>query len=61
MFFLVQRDDVDSFRPAYEIDPKYSINLKEAYTLGVEILVYQTSLSVEGIKISKALPFTFPI
>ncbi len=59
MFFLVQREDVNIFRPAYEIDPNYCQKLKEAYELGVEILIYQTSLSPEGIRISKALPFTF--
>lgn len=60
MFFLVQREDVNSFRPAHEIDPEYSNKLREAHAMGVEILVYQTSLSPAGIKISKALPFTFP-
>jgi sugar fermentation stimulation protein A len=60
MFFLVQREDVVSFRPAHEIDTDYAEKLKEAYNLGVEVLVYQTSLSEKGIKISKALPFTFP-
>lgn len=59
MFFLVQREDVSSFRPAHEIDPGYSQKLKEAYDLGIEVLVYQASLSEKGIKISKALPFTF--
>lgn len=59
MFFLVQREDVSSFRPAHEIDPEYSQKLKEAYDLGVEVLVYQASLSEKDIKISKALPFTF--
>ncbi len=59
MFFLVQREDASSFRPAYEIDPNYSQKLKEAYDLGVEVLVYQASLSEKGINISKALPFTF--
>ena len=60
IFFLVQREDVNSFRPAFEIDINYSEKLKEASLLGVEILVYQTCLSPKGIKISKALPFTIP-
>jgi sugar fermentation stimulation protein A len=59
MFFLVQREDVICFRPAYDIDPKYCKKLKEAYDSGVEILVYQTSLSPKEIKISKPLSFTF--
>lgn len=59
MFFLVQREDVEIFRPAFEIDPNYCQKLKEAYELGVEILIYQTSFSPKGIRISRALPFTF--
>lgn len=61
MFFLVQREDVNSFRPAHEIDSEYSQKLLHAHAIGVEILVYQASLTPEGIKIKGALPFTFPL
>jgi len=60
MFYLVQREDVNSFMPATEIDPEYSRLLKEGHKLGLEILVYQCVVSKEGIKIKKALPFKLP-
>lgn len=56
MFYLVNRDDVDSFSPAKEIDPKYAALLKEAQDNGVEILVYQTKITPEEIIIKKKLP-----
>ncbi len=59
MFYFVQREDVHIFRPAYEIDPEYSKKLEESYKFGVEIFVYQASLSPQGIKINNPLPFTF--
>ena len=57
MFFLVQREDVDLFRPAAAIDPEYARLLKEASSAGVEILVYQCSLGPEGVEVVKRLNF----
>jgi sugar fermentation stimulation protein A len=57
MLYIVQREDVDSFSPASEIDPKYSQLLKEAEQVGVEILVYQCKLNELGVKIYKKLPY----
>ncbi len=56
MFFTVQREDVDIFKPAEMIDLTYCLLLKEAQKLGVEILVYQCSLSDSEITISKKIP-----
>ena len=58
MFYLVQREDVSHFTPAASIDPKYTTLLKEAHAEGVEILVYQCALDLNGIKLGKALPFS---
>jgi sugar fermentation stimulation protein A len=60
MFYLVQREDVDRFMPAVEIDPEYSKLLKEGHKNGLEILVYQCSMKRDGIKIRKSLPFKLP-
>jgi sugar fermentation stimulation protein A len=57
MFFLVQREDVELFRPAWETDPVYAKLLGEAEKEGVEILVYQCSLGKKQVHIKNALPY----
>ena len=56
LLFIVQREDVDYFTPAKDIDPLYSSLLKEASTSGVLILAYQCMMSKEGIVVNKSLP-----
>ena len=56
MLYVVQREDVKSFRPASIIDPKYAALLKEAKLQGVEIFVYQCKMSVEELELGSALP-----
>jgi len=51
-FFLVSRDDVDSLRPADEIDPAYAEGLRSAAAAGVEIRAWtarvrSTALTLE--------------
>lgn len=58
MFYLVQREDVSSMRPAHSIDKKYGELLKEAHAAGVEILVYQCKMELNEIGFGKSLPFT---
>ena len=57
MLFVVQREDVTSFRPASSLDPKYSQLLKEAHLRGVEILVYQCRMGLHELGFGKSLPF----
>jgi sugar fermentation stimulation protein A len=57
MFYLVQRMDARGFRPAYHIDPAYGKELKRAIRHGVEILVYDVLLDLEGISLNRALPY----
>lgn len=57
MLFVVQREDVEIFAPAFSIDPTYAKLLQEAHNAGVEILVYQCKIDLDGIKLGKALPF----
>lgn len=57
LFLLVQREDVQSFKPAAHIDPIYSKLFRQAVENGVEILVYQSSISSTEIRVSKKLPW----
>jgi sugar fermentation stimulation protein A len=57
MFYLVQRMDASLFRPADRIDPAYGRALREAVRNGVEILVYDVTLTLEGISLNQPLPY----
>ncbi len=57
MFYLVQRMDAKRFSPADHIDPAYGEQLRRAFEKGVEILVYDVFLNLEGISINRRLPF----
>jgi sugar fermentation stimulation protein A len=57
MLFVVQREDVDFFQPASSIDPVYASLFQEAVAAGVEILVYQCRMNLEGIYLKRSLPF----
>ncbi len=59
MLFVVQREDVESFRPAHSLDPVYASLLKKAHEAGVEIFVYQCRMDLEELKLGKCLPFSF--
>lgn len=49
VFFLIQHPAGNSFRPNWDNDPKFSKTLNEAFGEGVEILVYKTENTLEGI------------
>ncbi|BBO83053.1 sugar fermentation stimulation protein [Desulfosarcina ovata subsp. sediminis] len=53
MFFLVQRMDADRFAPEDRIDPDYGRKLREAAENGVEILVYDVHIDLDGIRLGK--------
>ena len=55
MLYIIQREDVNKFSPAKEIDPEYAKLLEQAQKCGVEILAYQCSVNEEEVKIKKAL------
>ena len=59
MFFLVQRMDADSFKPADDIDPAYGAELRKAHQNGVEILVYDVSIDLKGIRLNQPVPYLF--
>lgn len=57
MFYLVQRMDAKLFRPADHVDPVYGRELRNAVSEGVEILVYDAILDMEGIRLNRPLPY----
>ena len=59
MFFLIQRQDAVSFRPADHIDPEYGRKLRHARQQGVEILVYDVRIDLKQITINAPVPVDF--
>ncbi len=59
MLFIIQRQDVTAFSPAYHIDPIYSRLLKVAFDRGVDILPYVCKLGPQEIVVEKKLPLIF--
>lgn len=57
MFFLVQRMDAERFAPADPIDPAYGDKLRAAAENGVEILVYDVAIDLDGIRVNRRLPY----
>jgi len=53
MLYIIQRTDDLPFRLASEIDKKYAQTFKEVLSKGVEVLVYQSTISLEEININK--------
>lgn len=56
MFFLVQRMDATTFRPADHIDPEYGKELRIARSRQVELLAYDVDISLQGIAVNRKLP-----
>jgi sugar fermentation stimulation protein A len=57
MLYVVQRTDTLSFRIANEIDKKYYEKFKEAISFGVEVLVYQSTISTSDIQLTHKIGF----
>ena len=57
MLYIIQRTDNLPFRLAKEIDKKYFEAFNEVTTKGVEVLVYQSCIDFENIKIDKKVLF----
>jgi sugar fermentation stimulation protein A len=58
MFYLIQRMDAESFRPADHIDSDYGRELRNAARNGVEIIVYDVFIDLEGIELGRRIPYT---
>ncbi len=57
MFYVIQRQDIESFSPAKDIDPKYAEGLKKAIDNGVEVIPYMANVTPEKIELLKEVPF----
>jgi sugar fermentation stimulation protein A len=55
-FFFVSRNDVESFRPADEIDAEYGRALRDAASAGVEVLAYATRVRRDRLDLERRLP-----
>ena len=53
MFYFIQRMDATVFKPADRIDPEYGKGLRQAVRGGVEILAYDVSIDLKGIKLHR--------
>ncbi len=60
MLFLVQRTDCDRFRLAGDLDPGYAAAFSVARAAGVEVLVYDTSITTSGVAFGQAMPMEHP-
>lgn len=57
MLYVIQRTDNLPFRLACEIDKKYCEAFNEVSNKGVEVLVYQSSIDLQTIRIDKKISF----
>jgi len=48
--------DAKVFKPADHIDPEYGQGLRRAVHGGVEILVYDVSIDLKGIRLNRRIP-----
>ena len=48
--------DAEVFMPADQIDPHYGRGLRQALKHGVEILAYDVSIDLAGIKLNRKIP-----
>lgn len=59
MLYIIQREDVEGFALAKDIDPFYAETAALAKAKGVEFLAYKTKVSTEKLEITEAVPIYF--
>jgi sugar fermentation stimulation protein A len=57
MFYFIQRMDAEIFKPADHIDPEYGKALRHAVKGGLEVLVYDVTIDLDGIKLNRKIPY----
>lgn len=57
MVYIIQRTDIDTFGPAWDIDPEYAETLIKAYSDGVEIIPLIAKVSPTQVKILQEIGF----
>ena len=58
MFYFIQRMDAEIFKPADHIDSQYGKGLRRAVKKGLEVLAYDVSIDLSGIKLNRKIPFS---
>jgi sugar fermentation stimulation protein A len=58
MLFVIQRTDCDAFSACHDLDPAYARGLTEAAANGVEVLAYACEIAIEGVRISRPVPWS---
>ena len=53
IFFVIQRNDCDTFSACSDLDPTFARRLREATDVGVEVLAYACDVRIDGIEISR--------
>ena len=56
MLYLVQRTDCDSFDLARDLDPGYGSAFDAAVAKGIDVICYETVISVKDVVLGKELP-----
>jgi sugar fermentation stimulation protein A len=57
MFYFIQRMDAEIFKPADHIDPEYGKALRRAVKGGLEVLVYDVTIDLDGIQLNRKIPY----
>ncbi len=57
MFYFIQRMDAKIFKPADHIDSEYGRGLRRAVKMGLEVLVYDVAIDLNGIKLNRKMPY----
>jgi sugar fermentation stimulation protein A len=57
MFYFIQRMDAGIFKSADHIDPDYGRELRQAVKKGVEVLAYDVSIDLSGIRLNRKIPY----
>lgn len=57
MFYVIQRQDIEKFGPASNIDPQYAATLIKAVEAGVEVFVMMAKVTPQSILLQKPIPF----
>lgn len=60
MVYFVQRGDAETFTLAHDIDPAYAHAFIEAQAAGVEAIAVASEVTLEGLKLPRAIPLAPP-
>lgn len=57
VLFVIQRTDCHVFSACHELDPAFGRGLDQAAEAGVEVLAYAADVTVNGVKITRPVPW----